>query len=88
MIAIIAIHLEGGCEPEHITHLQWQASASSGVTTMAALARWMQEDPRHRAVVAGADGDIEVEEVLRSDGSIHVRSVGDHGERLLNLPRF
>jgi hypothetical protein len=89
-LQIIAVALQDGEGHEDITHLQWQAASSSGITSSGGLIAWLRADPAHEAWIAAGNQRIGVEVVAPIGAPAHLRSVADGrwGEHLLALPRF
>jgi len=90
-LQIIAIGVKGAGGHEDITHVQWQAASSSGITSSHAVISWLREHAEHEAWLA--DGErrrVAVEVVTPIGAPAHLRSRagGQWGDHLLALPRF
>jgi hypothetical protein len=89
-VEIVAVRLEGGSGHEHITHLLWQGTSSSGVTTSAALIDLLGKTREHEVWVRDGGQRVAVEVVTVSGGRAYLRSRydGQWGAHLLGLARF
>ena len=90
MIEITAISLDGGTSHEHITHLEWQSAASSGLASREALIEWLNERSENQAVVAGEGEHVPVLVVEPHEREPFIRTFADGvwTDHLFRLPRF
>ena len=89
-LQIIAIGVQDGGGHEDITHVQWQAASSSGVTSSQALISWLRQNIEHEAWLADGERRVVVEMLTPAGAPAHLRSRSDGqwGDHLLALPRF
>lgn len=88
-ISIIAVHLAGGAEHEHIAEVEWRNLewGNTGESTCDDLAEWLEQE-ENLAVVAGTAARVDV--VRSPTGSMWLQAVegGRWTDRLLALPRY
>lgn len=86
-IRIIAVHLDGGDEHEHIAEVEWKnlEFGNTGESSVDALMRWLDE-AENVAVVGRAKVDV----VRSPTGSSWLQAVRDGfwSDDLLSLPRY
>lgn len=89
-LQITAIGVHGAGRHEDITHVQWQAASSSGITSSEAVISWLAEHTEHEVWLADGERRVAVEVVTPAGAPAHLRSRqdGQWGDHLLALPRF
>jgi uncharacterized protein DUF3892 len=89
-LRILAIGVPAGGGHEQITHLQWEAVSSSGLTSTEALIAWLRQDPEHEAWLLhdGRPIGVEVVTPIGAPAYLRSRSDGAWGDHLLALPRL
>jgi hypothetical protein len=86
MVYIIAVHLEGGDQHEHITHVKWQDGATVRTCSRAEMIKWIYQG--NKAFVTDGVRTVEVLVVDASPPYLRTFADGRWTNNLIALPRF
>lgn len=86
MCFIIAIHLEGGNEHEHITKVKWQDGPKSNACSRSDMVTWIKEG--NKAYVTDGNKTVGVGVVEANPPYLRTFADGVWTNNLLALPRF
>jgi hypothetical protein len=89
MVYITAIHLEGGVDHQHISHVRYRESTSSATRdiTRAEMVTWIR-DKGGDARVASNGTEVKVVVVAANPPYLRTEANGRLSDNLLSLPRF
>lgn len=86
MVYIVAVHMEGGNQHEHITKVKWQDGSASNISTTAQMVEWIKAG--NKAYVTDGRNTVEVGVVEARPPHLRTFADGKWTDNLLALPRF
>jgi hypothetical protein len=88
MVLIIAVHMEGGSQHEHIASVQWKnpSDGATGQSTKAQMVEWIQKG--NEAKVTDGRNIVSVGVVTVNPPYLRTHADGTWTDNLLALPKF